>query len=201
MSQSLAQTRSAEQVQPARVCLGVITGARGLKGDVWVRSFTSAPENIAAYGAVSDETGSRRFHLHVTGAGPERVSVRVDGIDDRTAAEALKGIRLYVPRSVLPPPDDDEFYFTDLIGLDVYIQTMEIAGETPFGHVRDVQDYGAGAVLDICESNGRSSLVPFTRQAVPIVDLAQQRIVIAPLPGLVSPDELAGDAAAERGRG
>jgi len=202
MSRSLAQLRQSEQAQPDLVCLGVITGARGLKGEVWVRSFTSAPENIGAYGAVRDEQGTRRFDLHVTGGGPDRVSVRVDGIESRTTAETLKGIRLYVPRSVLPPPDEDEFYFADLIGLDVYMQSVERTGEVLFGYVRDVQDYGAGAVLDICENNRRSTMVPFTRQVVPIVDLAGQRIVIASLPGLFSaPGEASGDVAGERGKG
>lgn len=170
-----------------RVCVGAFAGARGLNGDVWVKSFTAAPEDVAAYGPVSDAAGVRRFTLSVVGHGSGGVIARIDGIADRTAAEAVKGIELFVDRAALPAPAEDEFYFADLIGL-----MAERAGEPDeavrlIGRVEAVHDFGAGAVLEVALAQGGVAMVPFTREAVPAVDLARGRLLIAPLPGLLAP--------------
>lgn len=87
-----------------RICLGVITGARGLRGLLWVKSFTAAPGDVGAYGPLTDAAGGRSFRLRVVESGGERVLVQIDGVSDRTAAESLKGTELYVLRTALPPP-------------------------------------------------------------------------------------------------
>ena len=170
-----------------RVCVGAIGGARGLKGEVWVRSFTAAPEDVAAYGVLSDAAGKRQFTLKVVGRGAGGVIARIAGIGDRAAAEALKGIELFVERAALPPPADDEFYFADLIGLTA--ERADPAGQAGhrLGWVEDVHDFGAGAVLEVRLAAGGAAMVPFTRAAVPSVDLAAGRVLIAPLPGLLAP--------------
>ena len=175
--------------QPAgqRVCVGAIAGARGLNGDVWVKSFTAAPEDVAAYGPVSDAAGKRRFTLRVVGRGAGGVIARIDGIADRTAAEAVKGIELFVDRAVLPAPADDEFYFADLIGLTAERADAPDEAGLLIGRVDDVHDFGAGAVLEVRLAQGGVAMVPFTREAVPAVDLARGRLLIAPLPGLLAP--------------
>jgi len=91
-----------------RACLGVIVGARGLRGELKIKSFTQVPEDIAAYGPLEDETGSRRIDLRVTGQAKGVLTARAEGVDDRTAADKLKGLRLYIGRDRLPPPDEDE---------------------------------------------------------------------------------------------
>lgn len=189
--------------QPAgrRVCVGAIAGARGLNGDVWVKSFTAAPEDVAAYGPVSDAAGLRRFTLRVVGHGSGGVIARIDGIADRTAAEAVKGIELFVERAALPAPADDEFYFADLIGLtaeraDARDEEAPDESGRLIGRVDEVHDFGAGAVLEVRLAQGGVAMVPFTREAVPAVDLASGRLLIAPLPGLLAPaaDSESGDA-------
>lgn len=179
-----------------RVCVGAIAGARGLNGDVWVKSFTAAPEDVAAYGPVSDAAGLRRFKLNVVGHGSGGVIARIDGIADRTAAEAVKGTELFVDRAALPAPAEDEFYFADLIGLTAECADEPDEAVRPIGRVDDVHDFGAGAVLEVVLAQGGVAMVPFTREAVPAVDLGRGRLLIAPLPGLLAPaaDGESGDA-------
>lgn len=183
---------------PDRVCVGVISGARGLRGDVRVKSFTAAPEDVAAYGPVSDEKGTRTFALTVAGRAGGHVIVRIEGVNDRDDAEALKGTRLYVARDALPEPDEDEYYVADLVGLAVE-RAAEGDVPEPFGSVRAVHDFGGGDVLDVERADGSSVMVPFTRAAVPVVDIAGRRLVIDPPEGLVDDGgaEPDGEAAAE----
>ena len=111
------------------------------------------------------------------------VVARVAGVASRDAAEALRGLRLYVARAALPPPEEEEFYHADLEGL-----RAEFADGRDFGRVRRVVNYGAGDVLEI-EREGESALVPFTRAAVPVVDIAGGRLVVDPPEGLFDEPE------------
>ena len=168
------------------ICIGAIAGARGVKGDVRIKSFTGEPGAVADYGTVSDETGGRTFRIRVTGLGTGKalgmVFARLDGVNDRDAAEALKGTRLYVARSALPEPSEDEFYHADLVG----VRADLVDGGT-LGVIREVHDFGAGTVLEIAGEQAGIVMVPFTRAAVPIVDLASGRVVIDPPVGLLEP--------------
>src|SRR4051794_41422682 len=101
-----------------RVCVGVVTGPHGIRGAVRLKSFTAEPQDIASYGPVEDERGQRQFELQLIGEGKGVVIARIPGVDDRNRAEALRGMRLYLPRNALPPTDEDEFYHADLIGLE-----------------------------------------------------------------------------------
>ncbi|MFQ5955598.1 MAG: ribosome maturation factor RimM [Kiloniellales bacterium] len=177
------------------VCLGVIAGAHGARGLVRIRSSTQRPSDIDGYGELTDEAGERHFSLKVTGRTKGALVARIDGVRDHAAADSLKGTRLYVPRDRLPAPAADEYYYADLIGLAV-----ELADGTSLGTVRGVDNFGAGDVLDVAPPPaGRAIVVPFTRAAVPVVDLECGRIVVNPLPGLIAAaDDAAGDRAAER---
>lgn len=173
-------TEGRDERDSARLCLGVITGVHGIKGWVRVKSFTAEPEAIAAYGPLQDESGARSFAIELVGAGKGVLLVRIDGIEDRNAAERLKGLRLYVPRAVLPPPEEGEFYEADLIGLGALLEDG-----TRFGTVRGVNDFGAGASLEIEDVAGKTVVVPFTAAAVPVVDVAGKRVVVVPPAGLL----------------
>jgi 16S rRNA processing protein RimM len=164
-----------------RVCLGKVVGAHGVKGLVRVRAFTERPEAVAEYGALQDEQG-RRLILEAVGRAKGAVLARIEGVDDRDQAEALKGARLYVARAALPAIEEAEtFYHADLIGL-----AAQTADGRVLGRVRAVHDFGAGDLLEIAaEPPGgggarESLLVPFTREAVPKVDLAGGRVVVVP---------------------
>ena len=164
------------------VCLGVISGARGMKGEVRIKSFTEQAENIAAYGPVFDEGGGRSWSIKVTGQARGQVIARLDGVEDRAAAEALKGQRLHVPRGALPAPGDDEYYHADLVGL-----AAELAGGGVLGTVRAVHDFGAGSILEIAAEGDDGFMVPFTRAAVPEIDMAAGKVVVDPPTGLLDP--------------
>jgi 16S rRNA processing protein RimM len=164
-----------------RVCVGAIAGPHGVRGLVRVKSFTADPGDVAAYGPVEDEAGRRRFTLEIVGQAKGVLIARVSGIADRDAAEALRGVRLYVPRAVLPPPGEEEYYHADLIGLEAVFPDG-----SPFGRVRAVHDFGAGDSLEVMRGEGGGTvLVPFTRAAVPVVDIAAGRLVIDPPEGLL----------------
>jgi len=168
----------------SRVCVGRIAGAHGIRGWVRITSYTEAPEGVAAYGPVSDDKGERMFELEIMRMAKAQVVARIPGVTDRNAAEALRGVQLYVPRVALPAPDPDEFYFEDLTGLAV----GTVDGQS-IGVILSVQDFGTGPMIEVGESRGATVLVPFTRAIVPVVDLAAGRIEIDPPIGLLEPVE------------
>jgi 16S rRNA processing protein RimM len=174
------RTQGAETRQPkgngALVCLGEIVGAHGVRGALKVRSFAAEPTDIAAYGTLCDASGERQFALNLEGAAGGALIVRVAGVETRDAAEALAGISLYVPRTALPEPEPESFYHVDLIGLEA----RDAAGLT-LGRVRAVLALPAGDVIEIEQSDGGELLVPFSREAVPTIDLAAGMIVVEPL--------------------
>lgn len=166
------------------ICVGVIGAARGLRGELRVKSFTADIEALGDYGPLMDETGTKTFTVKVIGQQKGQVLVRIKGVDDRTAADALKGQTLFIERSRLPGTDEDEFYVSDLQGLKV-----ELVDGTPFGQVAEAEDYGAGSFLEVVSPGHGRVLVPFTKACVPVVDIAGGRVVIDPPDGLLEPGE------------
>jgi 16S rRNA processing protein RimM len=159
--------------------------ARGLRGELRARSYTADPEALGDYGPLVTDDG-RAFTIAQVQAAKGGVILRFDGVTDRTAAEALRGLKLYLRRDQLPDEgdDEDEFYHADLIGLTVFGPDGAVIGD-----VTAVQDFGAGDLLDVRlaleGSEGRSVLIPFTREIVPRVDLSARRIEAVPPPGLL----------------
>jgi 16S rRNA processing protein RimM len=163
-----------------RVCVGLVTAAHGIRGAVRVKSFTAIPEDIARYGPVEDESGRRSFTIEIIGTAKGVLIARLPGVEDRDRAEALRGLRFYLPRAALPAPQAEEYYHADLIGLGAVLPDG-----TPVGRVRAIHDFGAGDVIEIERQAAPPALIPFTRAAVPIVDLAAGKLVIDPPPGLL----------------
>ncbi|MBR9820301.1 MAG: ribosome maturation factor RimM [Rhodobacteraceae bacterium] len=171
---------SNSQNTPELICLGALAGSFGVRGEVRLKSFCAEPAAIADYTPLSNEDGSTTYSLTLTRPIKNGFAARIGGVETKEEADALKGLRLYAPRDRLPALPDDEFYHADLIGLEV-VDT----GGTPLGRVRAVMDHGAGDLLEIT-APGQSStvLLPFTREAVPTVDLDAGRIVADPPEGL-----------------
>lgn len=165
-----------------RVRVGVIAGVHGVRGAVRIKSFTEEPADIGFYSPVENEAGSVKFRLKVTGEVKGLVIATLDGVADRDAAEALKGTELWVARERLPRLAEDEFLYSDLIGL-----VVEGVDGKRLGTVKAVADYGAGDVLDIRLEPKGDMMVPFTKDSVPDVDVPGGRLVV--IPPVYAPDE------------
>lgn len=172
-------------VPPKTVLLGVIIGAQGIRGEVKVKAFTGDPEAIGDYGPLRDTKGrDYRLKVHRLAKG-DVVVASIKGVGDRNAAEALKGTELHVARDALPQPEDGEFYYTDLVGL----RAVTTDGRE-LGTVGAVHNFGAGDMLEVKTTSGRSAMVPFTDDAVPEVDIAGGRVLVDPVFWLGGPDSV-----------
>jgi 16S rRNA processing protein RimM len=159
--------------QKRRILLGEITGVHGIRGDLLVRSYTETPGAIATYGPLTDATGAKSFSLSVVRVTDKGIVARISGIVDRTAAEGLRGTKLYVDRAKLPKASASEYYHADLIGLKA------IAGDgAHLGEIVSVQNFGAGDLLELKPVTGATEMIPFENQWVPDVDLDAGTIVI-----------------------
>ena len=158
---------------PDSVLLAQIGAAHGIRGEVRIKPFGDA-DMLDRYGPLYDAQGRS---YEITAMRPQKtvLVVRFRGIDSREAAEALNGVELFVDRSALPAPEEDEFYLSDLIGL----QTVSPEGEM-LGKVIEVHDFGAGDILEVRLANGKSELFAFTRENFPDIRIAQGEITFVP---------------------
>jgi 16S rRNA processing protein RimM len=166
------------------IALGRFGGAQGVRGEIRVKSYTAEPKAIAAYGPLTDAAGARSFAVKlVRPLRDDMIVARVEGVLTRDDAEALNGVELYARRSQLPPPEADEFYYSDLIGLEAVTPRGDA-----LGRVAALVNHGAGDILEIAPAaGGETRLLPFTRAVAPEIDFAAGRIVIVP------PDEIEGE--------
>lgn len=163
-----------------RVIVGSIGGSFGVKGEVRLKSFCADPAAIADYTPLYTEDGHKFDQVVLTGQLKNGFSAQVSGIVTKEDGDALRNTQLFADRSAMPPVEDDEYYYTDLIGLTV-IDT----GGNLLGTVKTVVDHGAGDLLEITPPNTPETvLLPFTQAAVPTVDIAAQKIVADPPAGL-----------------
>ncbi|EKE45685.1 16S rRNA-processing protein RimM [Oceaniovalibus guishaninsula JLT2003] len=161
------------------ICVGVIGGAFGVRGEVRLKSYCADPAAIADYGPLRTEDGAT-FAVTLQRPIKDGYAARLSGIATPEAAEALRGKRLFAPRDRLPALPDEEYYHADLIGLGVVGP-----GGAMLGRVLAVVNHGADDLLEIApEGGGETVLLPFTRKAVPTVDLAAGRIVADPPDGI-----------------
>lgn len=167
--------------QDSKICVGAITGSYGVRGEARIKSFCADPEAIQTYGPLTTEDGSQSFEIRITRSVKGGYAVRLTGLTQKEQADALKGTRLYVDRDKLPSLPDDEFYHTDLIGLDIYD-----TGGARLGRLTAIHDHGAGDLLEITGPNFENAiLLPFTQKAVPTIDLGAGRIIIDPPEGVI----------------
>jgi 16S rRNA processing protein RimM len=173
-----------------RVCVARIGAAHGTRGEVKLWPFTATPEAVRDYGPLETLDGTRSFEIEALRPANDFLVARIKGVMDRTAAEGLRNTDLYVPRTRLPDPEPDEFYHADLIGLDA----VDSAGKA-LGTVMAVHNFGAGDLLEIAPARGGDTvMVPFTTATVPVIEIANGRIVVNAPAGLLEPDPADGDA-------
>jgi 16S rRNA processing protein RimM len=168
-----------------RVLLGVVAAPHGVRGLVRIKSFTEDPMAVGAYGPLSDETGKKEYRVETLSAARGAVLARIEGVADRTAAEALRGLRLYVERSALPATGEQEWYEADLIGLAAVGRDGR-----DWGKVTAFHDFGAGLTMEVSGGPSTSSVVlPFTDAAVPEIDVEGGKVVVDPPAGLLAANE------------
>lgn len=167
------------------VQMAVIGAPHGIKGELRIKTYTGDPEALGDYGPLYTLDGRSFEILSIRPAGNMAV-VRFAEVKDRNAAEALTGTELFIERSMLPEPEeDDEFYHADLMGLAVRDET----GAT-LGKVLAVQNFGGGDILDLMIGGRKGVLIPFTQAAVPEVSVAGGFIRIDPVAaGLAGDDD------------
>ncbi len=176
------------------ICVGAIAGAFGVRGEARIKSFCAEPEAIADYAPLTLADG-REMTLKLGRPVKGGFAARLGGVSTREQAEALRGQRLYAPRDRLPSLPDDEFYHADLIGLAV----VDTGGQV-LGRIQAIHDHGAGDLLEISGPGIKGSvMLPFTRTAVPTVDLAAGRVIADPPAGIFPQHDTEDDADQDAG--
>ena len=168
-------------MQTDLILVGAITGAFGVKGEVRLKSFCATPEDIVLYAPLTSGEG-KEFDLKITRPVKGGFAARLSGVRYKDQADALRGTELYANRAKLPALPDDEFYHSDLIGLQVFD-----TGGAALGQVATVQNHGAGDILEI-KGEKQALLLPFTQEIVPTIDLASGRVIVDP-PGELDDEE------------
>jgi 16S rRNA processing protein RimM len=159
------------------ILMGVFGAPQGVRGEVRVKSLTGEPSAIGGYGALTNKGRTRSFAFQsLRPLKDDMLAARIAGVSSREAAEALKNVEIFARRDQLPPPNEDEFYYDDLVGLDA----VDAAG-APLGSVVSLMNHGAGDVLEIALADGGETLLlPFTKSVALRIDFDAGRIVIEP---------------------
>jgi len=171
-----------------KICVARIGAPHGVRGEVRLWTFTEDPLAVLHYGPLTTRDGSRAFEVTKARQAKDHLVATIKGVADRTAAEKLNRLELYIARDQLPEPGDDEYYHADLIGL-----AAETAAGEPLGRVLAIHNFGAGDIIEIAPPSGSTMLLPFTNAVVPTIDIKNGRVVIE-LPAEIEGDD---DAASD----
>ena len=157
------------------VCIAKIVAPHGIRGLVKIIFYTDDPANIASYGDIFDKTESRTFQIQIKSQQKQLFLTAIAGVEDRTAAEELAGLKLYVARDSLPEPEEENFYINDLLNMDVH----NTAGEL-IGTVENIENFGAGDIIEIkFKETNKTQCYSFTKQNFPHVDVKNRNITFS----------------------
>ena len=171
---------------PELIVVGRLGRPQGIKGELTVEVRTDDPDDRFAVGKVLHTDPPERGPVTITQARRQGkyLVVQVEGVHDRNQAEGLRDTLLLVDTQDLPPiQDEDEYYDTQLIGLEATVD-----GEL-LGEVTDVLHLPGGDTLVITRPHGKEALIPFVKAIVPTVDLEQGRVIVTPPDGLLDLSE------------
>ncbi|MEM5515527.1 ribosome maturation factor RimM [Henriciella sp. AS95] len=164
---------SSQPVSDRLIVVGVLAGAHGVRGDVRVKSFTDIPDDLFELGPLLSEGGDTLLEPAKVKTASDHFIVTAKQPRQKEEWDALKGAKLCVHRSALPPPDDDEFYVEDLVAL----KAMDMHGQ-PVGTIKSVQNFGAGDLLEVAPDKGPAYFVPFSLKEVPEVHFDGGYVII-----------------------
>ena len=165
----------AGSINQNRICVGVVVGPHGLQGAVKIKSFMVEPADIVAYGPLTDKNGDRKFEIDLVSSNGKGLIANFSGITDRKSSEAIRGLELFLSRDILPELDEDEFYYSDLVGL-----LAENTNGEKIGVVGLVDNYGAGEIMEVNMEDGGVAIFSMTKDVVLEIDLRNKRVVINP---------------------
>ncbi len=158
------------------ILVGQVGGGFGVRGEVRLTAFTADPLALTAYGPLLRADGTVGLTLTSTRPDKNGVVGRAKEITTKEQADALRGLKLHVPRDRFPEPDEDEFYLADLLG----VQVRDTSGAV-MGTVKSVQNFGADDMLEIAPSAGGPTwYLPFTKEATPELHLADGWLMAVP---------------------
>ena len=177
-----------------KVCIAQFGAAHGIRGEIRVKLFAEEPDALFDYGALETADGTRQFEFLSARESKTIFVCRIKGLTNRNDVEALNGVRLYVDRDRLPELEEEEFYHSDLIGLDARLEDG-----TSIGAIVAIHDFGAGDMLDVMPKRGKGYYIPFTRDVVPVVKLSEGYVLVNPPEGLL--DEADESERAQEGEG
>jgi 16S rRNA processing protein RimM len=157
------------------VCLGIITSPHGIKGAVKIKTFTEKPENIFLYGDLTNDNKNYRINL-ASIVSNNSVIATISGVNSRNEAEVLRNKKLYIARNKLPViNDEDKFYQSDLIDLEVRLENNEL-----YGHVKSIYNFGSADILEIkVISTKKNIMLSFTKEVFPYINLKERYIVLS----------------------
>lgn len=146
-----------------------ISAAHGIRGEVKLVCFLQNPGDITGYNPLTTAKGAA-YNISITGTLKDALIARLEGINDRNAAESLRGVELYGDAAKLPATKNNEYYVDALIGLDAVL-----ADGTKVGTVTGIENYGAGDIIAI-DRQGEELLLPFKEPFVG--EISTKRIII-----------------------
>lgn len=159
--------------QDEKICVGVITSANGVKGQVKIRCFTETPADIANFNVIMDEN-NHTYNIRMVTSKKDYIIAAVEGIQNRNQAETLRNIRLFINRNDLPELGNDEFYHADLIGLEARNKEG-----ISLGIIKNIVNYGAGDIFEINDiSSNKAVYIPFNKQFVPEIYMDEGYVVV-----------------------
>jgi 16S rRNA processing protein RimM len=154
--------------------VGLIVGVHGIQGMLKIKSFTTNPNDIIKYGKLYDHTKSKEFDIKIVSTAKTNLLARIKNINDRTTAETLIGTELYIKKENLPATNENEYYYCDLIGMQVIDTNGQI-----YGQVITVQNFGAGDILEIQHDHSKKKIMhSFKNEIFPQIDLIKKIIII-----------------------
>lgn len=175
------QTAQTSSNNVCRVCIAKIAQTHGVKGLVKLFLYAENPDLVNAPALYTTKKGSETLTLSLKNPAGKYWLASVDGITNKEDAEELRGTELWLPREELPEiEDEDEFYHQDLLGLEVFNADNELIGT-----VKSLDNFGAGDLLEISYNDGKDFYLPFTKEAVPTINIIANRIEVVIPDGLL----------------
>lgn len=158
------------------VCVGVVASPHGVRGELNILSYLEDNSFFSSHTSYCNKAGDKYYTLRIKGVKQRFLIAAMENVTDRNMAEALKGTELYVPRSLLSQPDEEEFYYDDLVGLAVHTPDQK-----NYGKVVGVYNFGASDVIELTVTKtGKVVMYPFTKEVVPEISVAEEYILVVP---------------------